>query len=41
VGTPEGVIFGSKERMWLAESDEIVVVIEGLGRLQNRFAKGD
>ncbi|MFT9846412.1 fumarylacetoacetate hydrolase family protein [Aneurinibacillus sp. REN35] len=38
-GTPEGVVFGQKEgeQVWLKDGDEVVVEIEGVGRLENRF----
>lgn len=36
-GTPEGVILGTKERVWLKPGDEVTVEIEGLGRLTNRL----
>jgi 2-keto-4-pentenoate hydratase/2-oxohepta-3-ene-1,7-dioic acid hydratase in catechol pathway len=34
-GTPEGVIFGRSEKMWLKPGDEVVVEVEGLGQLAN------
>lgn len=34
-GTPEGVIFGKENGKWLAARDEVVVEVEGLGRLAN------
>jgi 2-keto-4-pentenoate hydratase/2-oxohepta-3-ene-1,7-dioic acid hydratase in catechol pathway len=36
-GTPEGVILGMAEKNWLKPGDEIVVEVEGLGRLVNRM----
>ena len=38
-GTPEGVVMGRDEadRVYLREGDEVVVKIEGLGELRNRF----
>ena len=35
-GTPEGVIKGRKERIWLKHGDEYVVEVGPLGRLRNR-----
>lgn len=34
-GTPEGVILGMKEKVWLKPGDEVAVEVEGLGRLVN------
>jgi 2-keto-4-pentenoate hydratase/2-oxohepta-3-ene-1,7-dioic acid hydratase in catechol pathway len=34
-GTPEGVIFGKENGKWLTAGDEVVIEIEGLGRLAN------
>lgn len=34
-GTPEGVIMGKENGKWLTAGDEVVVEIEGLGRLVN------
>ena len=34
-GTPEGVIFGKEHGTWLTAGDEVVIEIEGLGRLVN------
>lgn len=34
-GTPEGVIFGKEHGKWLTAGDEVVIEIEGLGRLVN------
>ncbi|KKK39133.1 5-carboxymethyl-2-hydroxymuconate isomerase [Mesobacillus campisalis] len=36
-GTPEGVIMGMEEKVWLKPGDEVVCEIEGLGRLVNKF----
>lgn len=36
-GTPEGVILGMEEPVWLKAGDEIVCEVEGLGRLENRL----
>lgn len=36
-GTPEGVILGMKEPVWLKAGDEVVCEVEGLGRLENRL----
>lgn len=40
-GTPQGVILGypPEQQVWLKEGDEVVVEIEKLGRLTNRFQK--
>jgi 2-keto-4-pentenoate hydratase/2-oxohepta-3-ene-1,7-dioic acid hydratase in catechol pathway len=35
-GTPEGVIFGMKEKVWMKPGDEYTVEISGLGKLSNR-----
>ena len=47
-GTPEGVIMGRQERIWLKPGDEVSVEIERLGRLvndlegeNNEFVKND
>lgn len=37
-GTPEGVVFGMEEKVWLKARDEVVVEVENLGRLSNRMA---
>lgn len=34
-GTPEGVVLGMKEKIWLKPSDEVTIEIAGLGRLTN------
>jgi 2-keto-4-pentenoate hydratase/2-oxohepta-3-ene-1,7-dioic acid hydratase in catechol pathway len=36
-GTPEGVVFGMKEKNWLKPGDEVVVEVEGLGKCANRM----
>jgi 2-keto-4-pentenoate hydratase/2-oxohepta-3-ene-1,7-dioic acid hydratase in catechol pathway len=37
-GTPEGVILGMPEpRTWLQPGDELVLEVDGLGRLENRL----
>lgn len=36
-GTPEGVILGMPEKVWLRAGDEVTVEVEGLGRLTNRM----
>ncbi|MFZ4814567.1 MAG: fumarylacetoacetate hydrolase family protein [Phototrophicaceae bacterium] len=36
-GTPEGVVFGMKEKRWIKPGDEYTVEVAGLGRLTNRF----
>lgn len=36
-GTPQGVILGLPEKVWLKPGDEVVVEVEGLGRLVNRM----
>ena len=36
-GTPEGVIFGDESPAWLTGGDDVVVEIEGLGRLETHF----
>lgn len=38
-GTPEGVIFGTVEREWLTQGDEVIIEVEGFGQLKNRFSK--
>jgi 2-keto-4-pentenoate hydratase/2-oxohepta-3-ene-1,7-dioic acid hydratase in catechol pathway len=37
-GTPEGVIFGMKEKKWLKPGDEVIVEVEGLGKCVNHMA---
>lgn len=34
-GTPEGVVFGMKEKQWLKPGDKVTIEIAGLGRLTN------
>ncbi|MBJ7603229.1 MAG: fumarylacetoacetate hydrolase family protein [Candidatus Dormibacteraeota bacterium] len=36
-GTPEGVILGRAEKVWLKPGDQVVVEVDGLGRLSNRM----
>lgn len=36
-GTPEGVILGAEEKIWLQDGEETVVEVEGLGRLHSTF----
>lgn len=36
-GTPQGVIHGMKEKVWMKPGDETVVEVEKLGRLRNRM----
>ena len=36
-GTPEGVILGMKEKVWMQAGDEITVEVEKLGKLTNRL----
>lgn len=38
-GTPEGVILGMKEPVWLQPGDEVVIEVEKLGRLSNTLGK--
>jgi 2-keto-4-pentenoate hydratase/2-oxohepta-3-ene-1,7-dioic acid hydratase in catechol pathway len=37
-GTPEGVIFGKANKIWLKAGDELTVEVDRLGRLTNRLA---
>jgi len=37
-GTPEGVVFGMKEKVWLKAGDVVEIEIDGLGRLVNPMA---
>lgn len=37
-GTPEGVVLGMKEKIWLKPGDEVAVEVEGLGKCSNRMA---
>jgi 2-keto-4-pentenoate hydratase/2-oxohepta-3-ene-1,7-dioic acid hydratase in catechol pathway len=34
-GTPEGVVFGMKEKIWLKPTDVVEIEVEGLGKLTN------
>jgi 2-keto-4-pentenoate hydratase/2-oxohepta-3-ene-1,7-dioic acid hydratase in catechol pathway len=34
-GTPEGVILGMNPKVWMKPGDEVVVEVEGLGKLTN------
>jgi 2-keto-4-pentenoate hydratase/2-oxohepta-3-ene-1,7-dioic acid hydratase in catechol pathway len=36
-GTPEGVILGMQDKVWLKEGDSMTVTIEGMGALTNRM----
>jgi len=36
-GTPEGVILGMKEKVWMKAGDKITVAVEKLGELTNRL----
>ncbi len=36
-GTPEGVILGMREKVWMKPGDEITVEVEKLGKLTNRL----
>lgn len=38
-GTPEGVISGMKNPVWLKPGDEVTVEVEGLGRLTNAMSQ--
>jgi 2-keto-4-pentenoate hydratase/2-oxohepta-3-ene-1,7-dioic acid hydratase in catechol pathway len=38
-GTPEGVILGMKDKVWLKPGDTYTVEIDGLGRLENTFVE--
>jgi 2-keto-4-pentenoate hydratase/2-oxohepta-3-ene-1,7-dioic acid hydratase in catechol pathway len=40
-GTPEGVILGRTEKVWLKPGDEVVVEVEKVGRLANRLIAED
>ncbi|MDF1530257.1 MAG: fumarylacetoacetate hydrolase family protein [Sedimenticola sp.] len=40
-GTPEGVILGMENKVWLKPGDEVVVEIDKLGRLNNRMTTTD
>ena len=39
-GTPEGVIFGMEERVWMRPGDEVTVEVGNLGQLSNRMVEG-
>jgi 2-keto-4-pentenoate hydratase/2-oxohepta-3-ene-1,7-dioic acid hydratase in catechol pathway len=39
-GTPEGVIMGTLEKRWMVPGDNVVVEVEGLGKLENRMVAG-
>jgi 2-keto-4-pentenoate hydratase/2-oxohepta-3-ene-1,7-dioic acid hydratase in catechol pathway len=39
-GTPEGVIVGMKEKIWLKPNDVVEIEVEGLGKLVNRMEHG-
>ncbi len=39
-GTPEGVILGMKEKVWMQAGDEITVEVEKLGKLTNWITAG-
>ena len=36
-GTPEGVVMGMQEKIWLRPGDEVTVEVEGLGKCTNRM----
>jgi 2-keto-4-pentenoate hydratase/2-oxohepta-3-ene-1,7-dioic acid hydratase in catechol pathway len=36
-GTPEGVVFGMKEKYWLKPGDKVKVHIEGVGATENKM----
>lgn len=36
-GTPQGVILGMEEKVWLKAGDEYAVEVQGLGRLKNKL----
>ncbi|MCY3834356.1 MAG: fumarylacetoacetate hydrolase family protein [Chloroflexi bacterium] len=38
-GTPEGVIMGMADKVWLKPGDEYIVEVEGLGKLVNRMVE--
>lgn len=38
-GTPEGVILGMSDKVWMQAGDRYVVEIEGLGKLENQFVE--
>ncbi len=39
-GTPAGVIMGLPEKNWMKPGDEVIVEVEGLGKLRNVMAAG-
>lgn len=39
-GTPEGVILGMKNQVWMKPGDDVVVEVGELGRLTNRMVEG-
>ena len=39
-GTPEGVILGMAEKVWMKPGDVVEVEVEGLGKLRNRMVAG-
>ena len=39
-GTPEGVILGMKEKVWMKAGDKVAVEVEKLGRLTNTLVAG-
>lgn len=38
-GTPEGVIMGMAEKVWMKPGDEYIVEVEGLGKLSNKMVE--
>jgi 2-keto-4-pentenoate hydratase/2-oxohepta-3-ene-1,7-dioic acid hydratase in catechol pathway len=40
-GTPEGVILGQTEKVWMKPGDEVVVEVEKVGRLANKLIAED
>ena len=38
-GTPEGVIMGMADKVWMQPGDEYIVEVEGLGKLVNRMVE--
>lgn len=38
-GTPEGVVLGMSDKVWMQPGDRYVVEIEGLGKLENQFVE--
>ena len=38
-GTPEGVVMGRTDKIWLKPGDEVVVQVEGLGKCMNRMVQ--